>query len=192
MTRKTRKTLLIIIGCLILLCCFVFSIPNTFSLYESDVTGSASLNYAMYVIKATHISQEINLGEIVPREEPYIYTFTVSNNNGSYRTDVDLEYDLSIRTTTNLPLEYELYIDQTRTDSDAVNAITSSDIIADSYGTYFLHIETPKKYFSYSENQTYTYELVVYFSENYTDSSYQDIAESIEITIDSKQIVPEN
>ncbi len=103
-----------------------------------------------------------------------------------------MQYDLVIRTTTNLPLEYELYLNSVYTDANAENAIIDSQVIQDTDGTYFNKFTTDTKYFSHSYNETNTYQLVVYFPETYVDEMYQDIVDSIEITVNSKQIMPDD
>ena len=184
---KTRKKLLIVIITLILLCNFLLALPKAFSLYETSVNGTTTMQYAFYVLNTNYNTQEIKLGDILPSTGAYVYDFTVSNFNNSGRSEVDMEYDLSIRTTTNLPLRYELYIDESYDDVGATNAITSNTTTADSDGTYFNHFLTATKYMPYTQNKTYSYELVVYFPSNYTDSMYQDVAESVEITVASRQ-----
>ena len=185
---KTRKLILSILITLILLCSFLLALPKTFSLYETRTNGNATITYAFYVLKTNYFTQEIKLGDILPRVDPYTYKFTVSNFDNRGRSEVDLEYDLSIRTTTNLELDYELYIDEEYDDPGATDAIVTDNITADSDGTYFRHLTTATKYMPYTTNTTYTYQLVVYFPTRLTDSSYQDIEESVEITIDSRQI----
>ena len=100
-----------------------------------------------------------------------------------------MSYDLSIRTTTNLPLEYELYLNEDYKDSGASTIFTSDNTEQDSDSTYFRNFKTDTKYFSYLYDEKNTYQLVVRFPKDYIDYKYQDIYESIEITIKSKQIV---
>ena len=100
-----------------------------------------------------------------------------------------MEYDLKIRTTTNLPLEYRLYSNQNYNDTDALNIITSDEITQDEDGTYFRIIKTNTESFSYKEKKENIYQLVVYFPQKYNTINYQDIIEGIEISVDSKQVI---
>ncbi len=188
MNWKTRKLILSILITLIFLCSFLLALPKTFSLYETSSNGTANISYAFYVLKTNYFTQEIKLGDILPRSDPYTYNFTVSNFDNRGRSEVDLEYDLSIRTTTNLELDYELYIDEEYDDPGATDAIVTDNITADSDGTYFRHLTTATKYMPYTTATTYNYQLVVYFPTRLNPSQYQDVAESVEITIDSRQI----
>ena len=126
---------------------------------------------------------------MIPQSAPYVYNFTVANNDGINRVETDMEYDLSIITTTNLPLTYELYMNQTYDQTGATSAIISQNTTADEDGAYFKTIKTAKQTFSYSANQANNYQLVIYFPTTYTHYKYQDIAEMVRIVIESKQIV---
>ena len=96
---------------------------------------------------------------------------------------------MKIVTTTNLPLSYRLFLNDDYTSPTATNIITSDVTAADEYGTYFKTMSTDTKYFSYLYNETNLYTLVINFPKTYTDAKYQDVLESIEIVIDSKQIL---
>ena len=188
--RKKFKTIVFTSLLVVLLLVSVFLIPTTFSRYVTNTSSDAEAMVAFYLLKTDYQTNVILLDEIAPRNNQYTYTFTVSNYNGTKRTETNMQYDLVIRTTTNLPLEYELYLNSVYTDANAENAITSSQVIQDSDGTYFNRFATDTEYFSYSYNETNTYQLVVYFPETYVDQIYQDIVDSIEITVNSKQIMP--
>lgn len=183
MVRKKNRIekLVILTMVLVLLICVI---PKTFSKYESDMSGVAEVETAFYVIATDYQYQTIALPTIVPRDEPYVYTFSVANNKDGKRLETRLEYNLSIRTTTNLPLTYELY----KNDSD-VSIKVSDDVMADDDGTYFRYITTNREFFSYLYDEVNYYTLVVNFSKEFMDFNYQDIADVIEITIDSKQIL---
>ena len=113
MVRKKNRIekLVILTMVLVLLICVI---PKTFSKYESDMSGVAEVETAFYVVATDYQYQTIALPTIVPTDEPYVYTFSVANNKDGKRLETRLEYNLSIRTTTNLPLTYELY----KNDSD--------------------------------------------------------------------------
>ena len=186
--RRRNKAKVFQFKILIFLLCIViisFLIKGAFSKFESDASAVGSLSTAMYIVSEGYSSMSLNLDEIYPRTEPYTYNFTVSNFKNANRTEVNLEYDLKIVTTTNLPLSYELYLN-----GDNLNNIITSDMVSpDSYGTYFRTLTTEKEYFGFTEDETNTYKLVVYFPESYTDIKYQDVIEGIEIQVNSSQII---
>jgi len=135
-------------------------------------------------------TMNINLFSMVPKAAPYVKIFTVSNNDGTHRAETAMQYNLKIVTTTNLPLKYELYLNQNYTDTGAVNIIAAAQqTAADSDGTYFNTITAPAETFGYSTDETNTYTLLIYFPLQYAANNYQDIIESISVTVDSKQVI---
>ena len=168
-------------------------IPKVLSRYQSVATANPDIDVAFYIINTTYQSQSIVLNKIEPSNSPSFINFTIANNDGTNRLGVDAEYDLKIITTTNLPLEYKLYRNQAYNAPGAVNIISSTTTVAtDSDGTYFKTMVAPSETFSFTQDQQYTYQLVIYFPLAYMSYNYQDIVESIEIVVDSRQILPED
>lgn len=166
-----------------------FLIPSSFSKFVSKSSSNAKAEVAFYLLKTNYFTKSILLEEIAPKTEPYVYNFTIANFSDNGRAETNIEYELSIRTTTNLPLNYKLFLEQNYNDDGATDIITSRNTYSDSDGTYFTKFTTDKKYFSHTYDETNHYQLVVYFPPTYSDSKYQDIYESVEITVNSKQIL---
>lgn len=186
-SRKVKKLKFVIIPLCLITAIILLYI--TMSKYESSSTSTANIEVAFYILDTDYKSMNINLSSINPRVEPYIYTFTISNNDGKNRTQTALEYDLDIKTTTNLPLSFELYMNENYNDTNATNIITKDNVEQDEYGTYFRKISTQTKQFGFKKNETNTYYLVVYFPEIYKSIEYQDIIEAVQINVNSKQIL---
>lgn len=184
--KKLRYKAMFIFICLILITLIIVS---TFSRYDSNASSTADVQTALYLLNENYNSINIEMGTMTPRDEAYTYTFSISNNDGRNRTETNLEYELSIKTTTNLPLEYELYLNQNYKDQSAVNIIKTNEIMQDGDGTYFRDITTDKKNFGFQIDETNIYTLVVYFDSEYNDINYQNIIESIEVNVSSKQII---
>ena len=124
----------------------------------------------------------LKLEDIVPRSASYIYNFTVSNNNGSKRTETALTYDLTLRTTTNLPLDFKLF------DINSSPVQISTEVIGlDDDNTYFRTITVPQREFGFVNNETDSYRIEINFPAEYNLEHYQDIIELVEINVDSKQ-----
>ena len=187
-TRKRKKPLNKIILFFLCLTLIIFLIRFTVSRFQSDASAVAKLDTAFYIVKEDYQSMNIKLDAIIPRDKPYEYNFSISNTDGTNRAEVNLEYELSIVTTTNLPLSYELYING----NNSQNIITEDITEPDEYGTYFKTLKTEKKNFGFTEDQTNTYKLVIKFPSVYKDIKYQDIIEGIEIRVDSKQVVTDS
>ena len=179
------KALIIILGIIVATRLFVLILAR----YESMSNSVANVDVAFYVLKDDYKTMTTNLDSLLPQDDAYIYTFSIGNQDGTKTAEVDLEYELTIRTTTNLPLTYELYMNQQYTDSNAQNIITENKIEADEQGTYFRKLLTDKVSLSYKVATTNQYQLVVHFPKEYNTENYQDIIELIEITVDSHQVI---
>ena len=187
--REKLKNHFKIIAVFILLILIIISIYKTLSKYQSNSNSEGEIDVAFYLLKEDFQSMSLNLGNIEPRQAPYVYTFTISNNHDNKRTEVDLEYDLEIKTTTNLPLEYQLYLNENYNSNNATNIITENILERDQYNTIFRKIQTTRKQFNYTTNQSNTYNLVVYFPERFKTINYQNIIDGIIINVNSRQII---
>jgi len=175
---------------ILLLCFFVVArmFTLTLSKFQSVTQSNPNIDIAFYILKEDYQTMQLNLGSIIPRSEPYIYYFSVSNTDGVNTAEVNMKYNIKIRTTTNLPIDYALYIQDNETQEE-INAIINNTTQKDEYGTYFRIIETQDKTFYYTKSETNVYKLVITFPEIYHSIEYENIIESIEILVDSKQIV---
>ena len=177
--KKTWFFLIILIFCIIAL---YFVLRGTGAIFESTTSSEADIDIAFYCVKEDFQTMTLKLESMVPRPEPYIYNFTVSNFDGAKRTETKLEYVLTIRTTTNIPLNFKLF----DTNSGSID-ITDEEIAPDEDGTIFRRLKTNVREFGFLENQTNNYRLEIELPIIYKDSEYQDLIELVEINVDSKQ-----
>lgn len=169
-------------------------ISFTAAKYESFARTNADVEVAFYILNKDYKTMTLNLDSLFPRSIPYTYKFSVANTDGENNAETDLEYELSIRTTTNLPVTYELYMNEEYTDKNATNIIKTNEVKKDSEeedAALFRYITTEKQTLQYTKTETNLYQLVVYFPEDYNTGEYQDVIEAIEITINSNQILEE-
>ena len=190
MNRKTKRRvyvkLVILLLCLIIL---IRMFTLVLSKYESETNSNTNVDIAFYLLNEDYKTMQLNLASIFPQNDAYVYTFSIGNTDREKQAEVNLEYELSIRTTTNLPLTFELYMNQEYTDSNAVNIVKTNEIKQDDDGTFFRYITVEKEILNYDTPKTNTYQLVIHFPENYNTEEYQDIIEMLEITVNSKQII---
>lgn len=179
------KLIIIILCFLIVLRIFTL----TLSKYESNSNANADIDIAFYLLKEDYKTMNLNLGKIVPRQEPYIYTFEITNEENGNVAETDIEYSLEIKTTTNLPLSYELYMNEDYTDSNSRDIITSDKSEKDEDGTYFKSLKTDNQILIHSTPISNIYTLVIYFPKEYNTEEYQDLIDSIEIHVNSKQLM---
>lgn len=189
---KSKNKKLLIAKLIILIICVIL-VARIFALvlsrYESNTNSNANVDIAFYLLKEDYKQMTLNLGTILPKNEKYVYTFSIGNEEGSKVAEVDLRYNLKIRTTTNLPLTYELYRDQDYDNPNSANIIRTNEVTKDEDGTSFRNIGIDEVLLRYKEPETNTYYLVVNFPENYNEKTYQDIIEMIEISVDAKQVI---
>lgn len=183
------KFVIFIVFILLLLTLFFLLLKKSFSSYLIDADIDLDIEHAVYVFDAETVSFDIDTTDIVPRSEPYVYTFTVANYNDTKQSDVDLEYNISMITTTNLPLTYELYRNESY--QNGTNIINNNSIVTDDDGTFYRKLDINNTYnFYYNARQKDTYYLVVYYNEEYIDNlDYIGLIDNIEIKINSNQIV---
>lgn len=186
--RRLYAKLVILVLCFLIIArIFVLVLSK----YESISNSYANVDIAFYLLKEDFQTMTLNLASILPQNNAYIYEFSIGNQAGDDIAEVDIEYELSLRTTTNLPLTYELYMNHSYTNNNAVNIIKENKIDCDEYGTYFRTMTTDKVTLKYTEGKTNIYQLVVYFPEDYNQPMYQDIIELLEINVNGQQVTGE-
>lgn len=186
-----KKVRMLYAKLIILILCFLI-IARIFVLvlskYESISNSYANVDIAFYLLKEDYKTMTINLASILPQDNKYIFDFSIGNQDSEEVAEIDLEYELMLRTTTNLPLIYELYMNEQYTDEGATNIIVENTTNYDEYGTYFRTMTTEKVILPYTEGKTNLYQLVITFPANYNEEIYQDIIELLEITVNAEQV----
>lgn len=198
---KDRKGINLLTIFLVIDLLAVFAIFKTSgATYTAEAIGQTNLEVAFYAFNTTGLYDEndstqstsIDLGDIAPGETRK-YKFEVYNTDDKYNVaDTNLSYVLKIVTTTNIPLEYELYYNQStystaKEDLIATNKV-ESEVQRDEWGTYFRSIVVPEKCFTHNKRLYDYYYLVVTMPEN-KDPKYQDLIESIKVQLTSKQVM---
>ncbi|MCF0125986.1 MAG: hypothetical protein HUJ68_09605 [Clostridia bacterium] len=181
--RRKHKSYTTPILLIFLLIVLMIIINNTYAKYSSTGKSDAMIDVAFFVFEETQISKDIALSEMVPGDLGYEYNFSVANyNEKGERAEIAIEYEISLRMTTNLPLQYKLY--KNGGEDDLFATITAQP---DSDGTYFKSIKFPKEYFGFTQDEITSYKLVVSFPDGDRSADKQGIMEAIEIKINAKQ-----
>ena len=158
-------------------------IKNTIARYRSSAQSTADVDLAFYLFHEDSITQSLQIDSILPRANPYEYTFSVSNNDGVRRTETAITYSIHLKTTTNLPLTFKIFND----DYPTVNLVTSEETIPDDNGTYFQYITATGGNLGFLQDETVDYTLQIEFPERYHVAEYEGIIEYVEMTIKSSQ-----
>ena len=167
----------------ILLALLLFLVPYTFSRLRTETRANPTVDIAFFLAKDTYTHEEINLTDLKPGDSSS-YTFSVSNTDGTNRSEVNMDYFVEVKATTNLPLRYDLYLINSGID---VPFISDEEIISDEDGTYFKTLKTSSRTLDFENDTTDYYKLTISFDSEYSTHKYQDVAENIEITVNAKQ-----
>lgn len=187
--KKVIYKSLIIILLLIIIIVAVIQVRNTLARYETTANTERELDVAFWIVKNSFQTQRLLIQDIFPAEEPYTYRFTVSNFEDNKVAETDLEYNLVITTTTNLPLSYTV----------KKNGTTYSNVVEELYqdadGTFYRELalggtETEKFIFEADTKTTDEYILYVTFPLEYNvNLDYADLIENIEINLSAEQVI---
>ncbi len=169
----------------ILLIFLLVLIPYTLSRFKTEARTDVPIDIAFFLVNDTYTHEEITLTDMEPGDENS-YTFSVSNTDGENRTEVNMSYNVEVLTTTNLPLEYELFIINSGVDQNIVN---SNEVITDDDGTFFKLLKTSNRNFTFDADTTDSYKLTVKFPSEFRNFKYQGVAENIEIRVNGKQLL---
>ena len=184
--KKMLKATLVLV--LFLLLGFFFA--QSYARYESSVALSSNVDRAIYLLKDGKMTFNIDPDAIVPSDTPYTYTFTVANHDGNIEGDMNLQYYIQLKTTTNLPITVKLLRNQ-QYSQNATNIAQGFDLVQDEDGAWYkLYTQTPTYEFQYNVKRQDTYVLVVEYPAVYKSHlNYAGVPENIEVAIYSEQKV---
>ena len=188
---EKKKTLLFFLSLILLIFISYFLLKYSFAKYRSQAKLNASIDRALYIFETQEMTFNLDPNKIIPSDSPYVYNFTISNFKDEDTCDVDIEYTLKIRSTTNLPITIKLYKNENYTNNNSTNLISSFSSSQDEDGAWYRVYPTLGPYqFLYTTRTTDTYTLVVNFPKEYSRNTlYSDSIEDIEVTVNSKQII---
>ncbi len=174
-----------ILVALIILTILLFGTGITYSIFFSSsklsVNNQQIAQFIFETEKLNHVELAIN--DIVPGESEE-YLFSVTNVLEDKISNVTVEYQITIETFHFMPLEIKLYKlngDDTETlvmNCDETYARNESNILV---------CNAPIEQMSYQEGTLDNYKLVVSFPSTYSDISYADLVDFLDLEINSWQ-----
>ena len=211
--KRLFKTL-IIIALLIIIIFAVIQIGRTLARYETTTTTARDVDVAFWVVDNSFDSQRLYINDIYPKSTTFDYTFTVSNYDpGADLTsetddkiaETDMEYEIVLKTTTNLPLSYEITKNGTTCakGGELYPTAEQSTLYTDTDGTVYRKIEigTSTTPFNMNtiDNETHqkqkvtdTFIIKVTFPEEYSaNEKYADLMEYVNIELTARQSIAE-
>ena len=189
--KEKAKLILFLIGLIFILFFARYLFGLAYSRYEVRAKINANIDKALYIFEDEKISFNLDPNEIIPRDDPYTYKFSVSNFNASKESDVDISYKVSIRTTTNLPIQLKLYRNELYDSETSVNLLNGSSVVQDEDSAWYRVYNVADEFeFLYTSKSTDVFTLVINFPSVYSENPiYADYIENIEVTLESKQII---
>ena len=182
--RNRNKIIILLLVLDILLTVYFVYTQDTVAKFKTSMQSNALGGVAFYIIEPGYQNKEISLDNIVPSNTLYEYDFSVANYKDKKRLETNAKYNIVIRTTTNLNLEYYLYENNGLDD-----VLIDKQYVQDGDETYFNVMKTNDEYFGFKKKQINNYKLKIKFPIEYISSKYQDIIEGVEIIINSEQVV---
>lgn len=187
--KKLKKSLFIILLVVIILTAIIL-IRNTLARYETNATSDKDVDVAFWIVGNSFETDRMLIKDIYPSDTTFDYTFTISNfkveeggENITKRAETDMEYDLVLTTTTNLPFEYSI-------EKNGSTCEKTERLFTDEDGTYYKEIKLPQGRINQGTDVTDTYVIKITFSKsNYTNVDYADLLEYIKIDLSAKQII---
>lgn len=187
--KKKLVKCLIIISLIIIIIVAAVQIRKTLARYETTTTAQRDVDVAFWIVDNDFKSDRILIEDIYPSTTPYEYKFTVSNFSDTKSAETDLDYEIVITATTNLPLSYEIT-------KNGTTCTKTEELYTDEYGTVYREIKLETKANSLNMLQetdtTDTFILKVTFPKSYSaNSEYADLMEDIKIDLTATQKIEE-
>lgn len=188
-----EKKRLLLFG--LLLICTLFLAFNllqyAYSRYEIRAKVNANIDKALYIFEDNKTIFNIEPTGIIPRNEPYTYRFSVSNYNANKHSDVDISYQVKVRTTTNLPINISMYCNELPETAGATNLFQGSTTTQDEDGAWYReYTDISSHEMAYDDDTTDIYTVVISFPSLYSNNIvYANYLESVEVILESHQII---
>ena len=187
MINKKKVFIVLIIISLIIIA--TVQITRTLARYETVTTTQRDVDVAFWIVDNDFKSDRILIEEIYPSTTPFEYRFTVSNFNGTKSAETDLEYELTLTTTTNLPLSYVIT-------KNGTTCTKTEELFSDEYGTVYrkikLETEANNLKMLHENDKTDTFILKATFPEGYSaNEQYADLMEDVKIDLTARQVIEE-
>lgn len=192
--KRLRKSL-IIISLIFIIIFAAIQIRNTLARYETVATGQGDVSVAFWIVDNDFKSETIVIDDIHPSADSFTYTFSVSNFNDTKSAETDLEYEILLTATTNLPLSYEIVEVTKNGDTETEKPCTKvEELYPNEDGTVYreikLETEANGLIMEHETEKTDTFRIKVTFPEGYSaNPDYADLMENIRLDLNARQVI---
>jgi len=198
--KKLFKSL-IIISLIIIIIVAIMQIRNTLARYETTANSERDVDVALWIVDNDFKSDRILIEDIYPSDTPFEYIFTVSNFQDTKIAETDMEYEILLTSTTNLPLSYEITRNGTTCSKGGLlyPDAEQSELYTDDDGTIYRKItigtsdnpfviNTIDNMTNRKSKITDTFVVKVTFPKEYSvNEQYADLMEDIKIDLTARQ-----
>ena len=158
--------------------------------YETNAKLMADVQKSLYIFEDEKLQFNLKTDGIVPSSVPYSYKFSVSNFKDDKTSEIDIEYTVTVKTTTNLPINVAIF----KLDASAnpgPNLITGAVVKKDEDGSFYRVYKVPTTYqMLFANKVTDYYKIEITFPEVYKDSmTYENAIENVDVILESKQMI---
>lgn len=174
------KTKVILI--LLILSIMTFCTGLTYSVFEASATANVDQKIAKFVFEADKLDHlELQVDNMVPGDsQEYLFAVT---NTGEVRSDVTINYQLTIKTFHFMPLLIELY----KVDDKSETLIMNCNETYSRNAENELVCNSEIKEMSKDSNINDNYRLKLTFPSEYSTEEYSNLVDFIDIEIKSWQ-----
>lgn len=157
--------------------------------YETNAKLRADVDKALYIFEDEKLEFNLKTEGIVPSSVPYTYKFSVSNFKDTKTSEIDIEYTVTVKTTTNLPISVQVF----KLDSNAnpgPSLVTGAVVKQDEDNSYYRVYKVPTTYeMLFTDRVTDYFQISITFPESYKNSmTYENAIENVDVILESKQM----
>ncbi|MDD2208447.1 MAG: hypothetical protein PHG03_03825 [Bacilli bacterium] len=176
-----RKKIIIILGIALMI---IFATGITYSIFNSNASlTTTNQNIAKFIFDVEEENNiNLPLQNLIPGESEE-YLFKVSSTSSDVSSDVNISYQIIIKTYHFIPLDIKLYQE---IDGDKVLVLTCDETYSRNDGNELV-CNTPENELMYGEDYTHDYNLEVSFPAEYNDESYIGLVDYLNLEIKSWQ-----
>jgi hypothetical protein len=168
---------------LLVLILFTSGLGLTYSFFRSGTNANANRNVAKFIFNTESLDEfQLSLIGLKPGDTQD-YAFAVSNNNADGKSDVTLEYQMTVKTYHLIPLKIELY----KVNGETEELILTCDETYNRNSKNELVCDAPLQVIAYSLEKLDNYKLRVEFPSEYNEIIYSNLVDYIDVEIKSWQ-----
>ena len=189
LTDEKRRFLLFAFVLIVALFTAFYLLRLAYARYETNAKLKADVQKALYIFEDEKLEFNLKTEGIVPSSNPYTYKFSVSNFKDSKTSEIDIEYTVTVKTTTNLPINVQVY----KLDASAnpgPGLVTGAVVKQDEDSSYYRVYKVPTTYeMLFTDRVTDYFQISISFPESYKNSmTYENAIENVDVILESKQM----